>query len=302
MNLQGRSSLIVLGAILAIVVVAGIWLITRSAGSEPVQIKHLHGLSFSNDGKQLIVPAHDGLVVYENGQWRVPNVPANDYMGYSASNDGFYSSGHPDRNVSRVNPFGLVKSNDGGKTLTALAFEGESDFHVMAVGYKSHAIYLWNPNANSTLSAGLHYSLDDAQTWTPSNAEGLAGDPIQLAAHPTEANIVAAATEVGLFASTDHGQTFQRIGDVAPITAVAFSITDSKLIFGYRDLQTYDLAQQNLDELATPPLAVDDGISNIAPNPLSNAMAVATFGKNVFLSGGNNQPWTQIAWQGNSRK
>lgn len=56
-------------------------------------------------------------------------------MGYVATDNGFYSSGHPHPSAGLINPFGLIKSSDGGHTLTKLGFEGESDFHLMGVGY-----------------------------------------------------------------------------------------------------------------------------------------------------------------------
>ena len=34
----------------------------QRAGASEVTIPHLHGLDFSADGRQLIVPAHDGLL------------------------------------------------------------------------------------------------------------------------------------------------------------------------------------------------------------------------------------------------
>lgn len=59
-----------------------------------------------------------------------------------------------------------MKSTDGGKTLQKLGFEGESDFHLMSVGYTRHAIYLLNPGQNAKLAPGMHYSLDDGATWS----------------------------------------------------------------------------------------------------------------------------------------
>lgn len=36
-----------------------------AAVAEPVQLVHVHGLSFSSDGKKLMIPSHFGLAVYE---------------------------------------------------------------------------------------------------------------------------------------------------------------------------------------------------------------------------------------------
>ncbi|MGH2537487.1 MAG: hypothetical protein ACRDHL_08850, partial [Candidatus Promineifilaceae bacterium] len=110
--------------------------IEAGQGQAAVEFPHIHGLGFSADGRQLFVPAHDGLRLFSNGQWQIPDAAGHDYMGYAPADDGFYSSGHPHPSSGLVNPLGLVKSNDGGQTLTRLGFEGESDFHLMGVGYQ----------------------------------------------------------------------------------------------------------------------------------------------------------------------
>lgn len=71
--------------------------------STRVEIPHIHGLGFSSDGSRLLVPAHIGLLSYENSRWSQPDLPAHDYMGFSPVDTGFYSSGHPDlRPISRL--------------------------------------------------------------------------------------------------------------------------------------------------------------------------------------------------------
>src|SRR2546429_5088264 len=51
------------------------------------------------------------------------------YMGFAATAQGAYSSGHPAPESGLTNPFGLIRSRDGGKTWDKLGLEGESDFH-----------------------------------------------------------------------------------------------------------------------------------------------------------------------------
>ena len=34
----------------------------------PVILIHIHGLSYSSDGKRLMIPSHHGLAIYENGK------------------------------------------------------------------------------------------------------------------------------------------------------------------------------------------------------------------------------------------
>jgi hypothetical protein len=103
--------------------------------SQPVEFPHIHGLGFSEDGNRLFVPAHIGLVVFENNAWHIPALPTHDYMGYVAVDTGFYSSGHPDLSTDFPPLLGLVKSEDEGHSIQSLAFGGESDFHLMSAGY-----------------------------------------------------------------------------------------------------------------------------------------------------------------------
>lgn len=264
-----------------------------------VELPHIHGLGFSADGRQLFVAAHDGLRVFSEGQWLVPELPAHDYMGYTATDSGFYSSGHPHPSSGLVNPLGLVKSEDGGQSLISLGFEGESDFHLMGVGYENHAIYVFNPAPNSQLSAGLHYSLDDGQTWKQSALQGLTANPIQIAVHPTEANRIALATEGGLFLSADYGNTLQRIGNEEPVTAITFVPEGDRLLFGTQSLLSYDLTDERVTGLSTLPIAADDAIAHIAINPAQpTEMVLATFQRHMYRSVDAGQSWVQIVRAG----
>src|SRR2546423_12977747 len=110
---------------------AALMLSTATLAFAEVTLVHVHGLSYSADGKRLMIPSHFGLAVYENGKWSKAPGPQHDYMGFSATSKYIYSSGHPAAGSSLVNPFGLLRSQDGGNTWEKLALEGESDFHVM---------------------------------------------------------------------------------------------------------------------------------------------------------------------------
>ncbi|MBA3532799.1 MAG: glycosyl hydrolase [Ardenticatenales bacterium] len=226
---------------------------------EAVELPDIHGIGYSANGERLVVAAHAGLRVFVGGEWLIPEVPVNDYMGYSATDTGFYSSGHPGPGSSLPNPLGLVKSTDAGKTLTTLGFSQESDFHLIGAGYKSHALYVFTPAPNSRLTPGLHHSLDEGQSWAASTVQGLTAQPLQLAVHPTEASTIALATESGLFLSADYGNQLQRVGEIEPVSAASFAPTGEQLFFGYQTLRVYDTATGTVTALHTPPIAAPDG-------------------------------------------
>lgn len=267
---------------------------------EEVDLPHIHGIGFSADGQSLFVAAHDGLRVFTGGEWSVPDLPRHDYMGYSATDEGFYSSGHPHPSSSLVNPLGLVKSTDSGNTLDILDFAGESDFHLMTVGYENHAVYVLNSAQNSKLSAGLHYTLDDGKIWQQSALEGLAAQPFALAVHPTDATTVALATEAGLLLSTDYGDTFSPITAAGtPVTAVTFSFDGAMILYGYQTLQNFKLASQQSVSVSSPALASDDAVSYIAMNPAQpDTVVFATFNRDLYLSEDGGETWQQIAQAG----
>ena len=47
-------------------ITASAFLVTAHAAET---LTHVHGLSYSPDGKRLMIPSHHGLAVYENGKW-----------------------------------------------------------------------------------------------------------------------------------------------------------------------------------------------------------------------------------------
>ncbi|MDP9313416.1 MAG: glycosyl hydrolase [Chloroflexota bacterium] len=271
----------------------------RHSHGEEFELPHIHGLGFTADGKNLLIPAHIGIFTVTDGIWQRPSGPAHDYMGFSISDDGFYSSGHPAPSATDLkNPLGLVKSTDGGKTLQKLGFEGETDFHLMSVGYTNHAIYVLNPAQNSQLAPGMHYSLDDGKTWKQSALQGVATEPFALAVHPTKAEMVALATEQGVLLSTDYGATFERVGEARPATAVTFSPIGT-LLFGATELSSYDAATRQITSLPVPALVEGEFITALAVNPVRpEELALATTELNVYRSTNNGQEWEQLASDG----
>lgn len=267
-----------------------------------VTFEDIHGIGYTSNGKQIIIPSHTGLILYENNQWRKANTEGNDYMGYIAVNDGFYSSGHPGPSSSRKNPLGLVKGTENGDSLQTLGFEGEIDFHLMGVGYNNHAIYVKNETPVSTLPAGFFRSFDEAKTWTALALNGLEGDAISIAVHPESPTTVAIGTDKGLFISEDSGDHFQRLTPALQITSVTFSNDGTKLIVGeWKDgalLVEIDWKTKETKGVAIPTLG-QDAVAYLAMNPKNQQEAVfATFNKNVYISKDNFKTWTQLVKEG----
>ena len=205
-----------------------------------------------------------------------------------------------------MNPFGLLRSRDGGKTWDKLGLEGESDFHLLATSWNTNAVYVWNPAPNSRMKQpGLHFTLNDGLAWKPARASGLDGDPHALTVHPDSAVTVAVATSKGVFLSRDSGERFTRVASTGEGLSVFFDLDGKQLWHGVFDGQPR-LARAPLDggaptEVRLPPLD-KDAIAYIAQNPKARKeYAIATFGRNVYLSKDAGQSWMEIADRGNAK-
>lgn len=272
-------------------------------GQAGVTLHHVHGLAYSPDGKRLMIPSHHGLAVYENGKWTKAPGPQHDYMGFSATAKNLYGSGHPAPGSGLINPFGLIRSKDGGKTWDKLGLEGETDFHLLATSWNTNAIYVWNPAPSSRLKRpGLHSTLNDGFTWNAARAEGLSGEPRALAVHPDKAAIVAVTTSEGLYVSTDSGERFARLAGDGEGLAAVFDLDGKHLWISAFDarptLSRIALAGGRSVKISLPALT-KDAVAYIAQNPARRLeYAIATFERSVYLSKDAGQSWKQIADRG----
>ncbi|MEN1968012.1 F510_1955 family glycosylhydrolase [Lentibacillus sp. N15] len=263
-------------------------------------IDHVHGIGYVGNDNGLYVATHTGLKIYRDGKWSETTRKLNDYMGFNAVDKGFYTSGHPGEDSDLPNPIGIQRSFDGGRTLESVKFEGETDFHGMAVGYKSHDIFLMNPEKNSELEQGFYNSTDGGESWESVEAQGLDGDLFALAIHPSNSNLVAAATTTGVYLSTDGGAAFKLITDKAQGTAVFFN-EDNLFYASYNtapSLVKYTTKNGEQEELKLPDL-IEDGPVFIAQNPKNNQQfAIYTTKNQAFLSNDNMNSWDQIIVNG----
>lgn len=267
--------------------------------------EHGHGLSFSSDGRALLAPSHDGLAVYENGEWRMANGPIGGFSGFSVAARAIYSSGHVQPGVAAAASAGLIHSSDGGRTWQPLALAGQADFRLLAAGYRANVVYVLNSKPHALMTEpGIYATRDEGKSWRRAAARSLDGEIHGLAAHPLEPGTLAVATGRGLFISRDAGDSFQRLEGREPATAVAFDF-DGKRIRYARALSN-EVVESGLDgrgrrTLRLPPLG-GDYVTCLAQSPKdTSVLAFATRRRDVYLTSDAGRSWRQIAEQGSPR-
>ncbi|HFK1763654.1 VPS10, VPS10 domain protein [Bacillus wiedmannii] len=264
------------------------------------KIEHIHGIGYAGNMPGVSIATHSGIKVYQNGKWLETKTELHDYMGFQATKNGFFASGHPAPGANLKNPLGLMKSSDGGNTLEKLAFYGESDFHNLAVGYNTEAIYLYNERPNSKLQQGFYFSTNNGQDWKNSKLKGLSSTIHSFSVHPDQASVVAVSAKNGVYLSTDYGNTFELFSTSLESTAVTLSNED--VIYAPINKQIItkkSIATNEERSIQIPPLDPKDTIMYISQNPQNSAEIVfATMKANVFLSTDEGKTWKQITKEG----
>ena len=275
-----------------------------AGAGEAVTLTDVHGLSYSADGQQLLVASHNGIAVYANGRWSKAAGPADDYMGFSATRDALYSSGHPAPGSKAINPFGLIKSRDGGKSWQKFGLEGEADFHTLATSHGTNAVYVINHRPNSRMKeAGIYYTLNDGLKWQRADAKGLPAKVNALAVHPSDAKLVAAGADDGLYLSRNSAGSFERLVSGKQVLAASFDLNGDQLWFSAYSSEAalfrMGLKAGAKTEQVKLPALTKDAVAYIAQNPSRhNEIAIGTFRKSVYFSKDQGGAWTQIAKEG----
>ncbi|MFS0645627.1 F510_1955 family glycosylhydrolase [Siminovitchia sp. 179-K 8D1 HS] len=264
-------------------------------------IDHIHGLGIKDSN--LYIATHTGLMKHDGENWYATTGNNHDYMGFSMTKEGFYSSGHPMEGSDLKNPLGLIKSTDDGKTLDKLAFYGESDFHYLTAGFESNAIYVINQEPNSELKTGMYYTLDEGKTWESSKFSGIESDSIgNISAHPKKDKIIAVSTKDGLYLSKDYGNNFDLITD--PFMVPAVLTLDDSIIYSTLDGKGVHLFSQNLNdetptEISIPDLSANNPIMFVTANHENpDQMAIITYANDIFITKDKGENWTTIAKEG----
>ncbi len=294
---------IMISSLLSMILLAGCSKSTADSFEVPFEgeLSHVHGMGYAGNEDALYFASHSGPKIYRDGEWFETADNFYDYMGFNAVDEGFYSSGHPSADSDLPNPLGIQRSIDGGETLEEIAFQGETDFHAMAVGYNSHDIFLLNPAKNSLLDAGFHKSYNAGESWQPVQASGLEGEVSALAIHPTDSKFVAAATSTGVYFSRDAGETFEPITAESE-TGTAIYFTDDHLYFGSfgttAAFMKYTIENEELEMMNIPDFP-EDAIAFIAQNPNDELeFALYTLQGQVYLSEDAFQTWEALLQNG----
>lgn len=264
-------------------------------------LTHVHGMGYIESEGGLYFASHTGLKIYRDGSWFETDGMFNDYMGFNAVDEGFYTSGHPGVDSDLPNPIGIQRSNDGGRSLELLGLEGETDFHLMAAGYRSHDLFVMNPQENSEMEAGFYLSENEGEDWQRLEPQGLEGDLMALAIHPEDSQLLAAASTAGIFLSEDGGTTFNRLTEDGEFgTAVHF--TDDQLVFASHGseaaLKSYTVSDGEITSLELPELK-EDGAVFIAVNSENNEeITFYTVQGDVYVSKDGGGSWEEIMNEG----
>lgn len=271
-----------------------------ASGREPLPLRHAHGLGYSADGTRIMIPGHQGIMVHRGGRWSIAPGPERDFMGFAVTRDFIFTSGHFPPGGSRGPSLGLLRSRDGGQSWTSMGFEGAVDFHVLAAGFESNSLYVYNSSPNARMPhAGLYRLTSGEPGWRNAKARGVRGEVFVLAVHPTDEATVAAATSEGLFLSRNSGDEFATIIAGEELRTAYFSVDGDSLWFAtFADrprLFRMSLEDGTRDEIALPRLS-RDAVAFIAQNPARrDEYAIVTFERAVFVTPDRGGTWTRIA-------
>jgi len=283
-----------------------------SAQPEPVEVHHIHGLSFDRrDPGSLLVATHTGLVRIRHGanpEW--VGAGRFDLMGFTASpaDPGtLYASGHPDlvtyRREGHGN-LGLLVSRDGGRTWEGVALKGQADFHALTYSPDGGGeLFGWSVAGQTGL-----YRIS-TKRWAAErlSAQGLK-DVLALAASHDPPGRVLAGTQTGLLLSQDRGMTWRPLAGIprdASVTAVAFSPAEKRRVYvyvaraGYGLMRSVDAgATWRPTELAAKP---NEPVIAIALGP-DGKVAVATTAASVAVSDDGGRSWRPVLDRGRGPK
>lgn len=166
---------------------------------------HVHGLGINPKDGSLFIATHTGLFRVAHGESKASRVgdSTQDTMGFTvAGADRFLGSGHPGEFENAINPLGLIRSTDAGRSWEAVSLSGEADFHVLR--WADGTVY-----GVDSGSGRLMVSEDAGESWEERNPPAALLD---LATDPRDGRQVVASGEGGLYRSMDGGRDWRPLG------------------------------------------------------------------------------------------
>ena len=289
----------------------------QNATSEKVQpapkdrtatIDHIHGLTYSKDGKSLYIATHQGLLQMKNGS-TLQKVGKEDIdlMGFQVMPDGtMITSGHPGEQSNLPNPVGFLKSTDNGQTWETVSMAGKMDFHVLAPSIKDPSIiYGLSQMDDGEYKAGVYKSADGGRTWTNMGSKGLPSDlmkVLSLMTLPSDPNVLLAGTiGGGLMKSEDGGKTW--VPFEKDLVVPSLGVLPNNAILGYVARRRDQGVMLSKDGGKTwNKLGLDlgkDAVEYFAVNPRNpEEITASSFGTNVYVSKDGGKNWDNMIVKG----
>jgi photosystem II stability/assembly factor-like uncharacterized protein len=167
-----------------------------SAGQGPV---HVHGLGVNPKDGSLFIATHTGLFRAGPGESKASRVgdSTQDTMGFTvAGADRFLGSGHPGEFDNAINPLGLIRSTDAGRSWETVSLSGEADFHVLR--WADGTVYGVDSGSGRLMVSG-----DGGESWEQRSPPA---PLIDLAPDPGDPQHLLASGEGGLYRSSNGGR------------------------------------------------------------------------------------------------
>jgi photosystem II stability/assembly factor-like uncharacterized protein len=197
-----------------VAVVALLWMTTRDRVTGTVEVGpvHVHGLGVNPADEALFIATHTGLWRLDTRDDKARRVGEShqDTMGFTVVGpDRFLGSGHPDLRTDLPPHLGLIESTDAGDSWNSVSLLGEADFHVLR--YADGRLYGYDATNDRLLASD-----DRGRSWEELRTPGTIVD---LAVHPRDAQRLVATSDAGVHASSDGGETWDRMGAVPALLA-----------------------------------------------------------------------------------
>jgi hypothetical protein len=285
---------------------SGMW--ETEQKSQSINLVQVYGMEYrQQDDGQIMVATHEGIQWFDTGSlsWKPGVGERHDYIAFAPFEGGFYGSGRPGPGSKLLNPLGLVKSTDEGKTIEVLDLGGKASFTLMAASYRKPILYGYMNEPNEAFrQPGLYYTPDEGKNWTRCAMNGFAGDPTALAVDPDNSDLVAIGTRDGLFLSRNKGESFVELLPDTGISALVFDRDGRMAVGGFKvkpSLLQLDRDGALIEEIPLPELK-EDAIAHIAHNPEKPAeRIISTYEHDVYFTSDGGSTWHQVAAGGKTK-